>query len=249
MSIEKYAFELRLPYTRSNYEMHVEDARMNNTSYLDFLNGLLEKEYDLREQNGINRRIRDAHFPTRITLDEYQREHLSVEIQQKIKKLESLEFIEQKENIILIGNPGTGKTALAAALGLKACQQKKNVLFINIPNLLIELNEIMSRNEISQYKRKFEKYDLVICDEMGYCTFDRERAEILFNLLSNRNETGSIIITSNLTLDKWNEIFKDKVLTGAIIDRLAYKAHMIDMSGDSYRIISTKKWNKEAANK
>ena len=80
---------------------------------------------------------------------------------------------------------------------------------------------------------------------MGYCTFDKERAEILFNLLSNRNEVGSIIITSNLTLDKWNEIFKDKVLTGAIIDRLAYKAHMIDMSGDSYRILKTRQWNND----
>lgn len=245
MSIEEYALELRLPYIRSNYKTHIEDAVLNEISYQEFLESLMEKEYEIRTSNSINRRIRSAHFPTQITLDEYQRDHLSVEVRQKIKKLETLEFISEKENIILIGNPGTGKTALAIALGMKACIQRKNVLFVNIPNMLIELNEVMSRNEISLYKKKFEKYDLVICDEMGYCTFDKERAEILFNLLSNRNEVGSIIITSNLTLDKWNEIFKDKVLTGAIIDRLAYKAHMIDMSGDSYRILKTRQWNND----
>lgn len=99
----------------------------------------------------------------------------------------------------------------------------------------------MSLNKINRNKHKFEKFDLVILEEFGYCTFDQERGEVLFNLLSNINDKGSII-TSNFTVDRWNEIFQDQMLTGAIIDRLVYKAHMIDMIGESYRIKATKEW-------
>lgn len=156
------------------------------------------------------------------------------------KQDQTLEFIDNKQNIILIGNPGTGKTALSIALGTEACQQGKKVLFVSIPTLLIELKEAMNQNQITMYKRKFESYDLVILDELGYCTFDQERGEILFNLLSSRNEKGAMIITSNLTFDRWNEVFKDQVLTGAIIDRLAYMSYLIDMSGESYRTLAKK---------
>ena len=100
----------------------------------------------------------------------------------------------------------------------------------------------MSMNQVAQYKKKFEKYDLVILDELGYITFDKEGSEILFNLLSNRNDAGSIIITTNLIFERWEEIFKDPVLTGAMIDRLAFKAHILDLSGDSYRIKVTSEW-------
>lgn len=111
-------------------------------------------------------------------------------------------------------------------------------------NLIIELKEAMSQNQINNYKRKFEKYDLTILDELGYISFDKEGSEILFNLLSNRNDKGSIIITTNLVFERWEEIFKDPILSGAIIDRLAHKSHIIDMSGDSYRIKETIDWMK-----
>lgn len=100
----------------------------------------------------------------------------------------------------------------------------------------------MSQNQLLRYKKRFESYDLVILDELGYCSFDQKSGEILFNLISNRNDHKSIIVTSNLELDRWNEIFRDDVLTAAMIDRLAYKAHMINMSGDSFRILETKEW-------
>ena len=119
--------------------------------------------------------------------------------------------------------------------------ENKNVLFVNVPNLIIELKEAMSQNQVHRYKKQFQKYDLVILDELGYISFDKEGSEILFNLLSNRNEQGSIIITTNLIFERWEEIFKDPILTGAVVDRLAHKAHILNLSGESYRIKETEK--------
>lgn len=114
---------------------------------------------------------------------------------------------------------------------------------MSVPNLIIELREALSRSALNAYKKKFEKYDLVILDELGYVSFDKEGCEILFNLLSNRNDKGSIIITTNLTFDRWEEIFKDAMLTGAMVDRLAYKAHILDISRDiSHRYEETLSW-------
>lgn len=245
MSIREYASYLKLPYIKENYSECIKEAKMNDMDYEGFLEEVLRNEANMRFSNGVKHRIKQAHFPYQMILNDYDRTHLSTELRLKIKELETLEFIDNKENIILIGNPGTGKTALSVALGTKACQENKSVLFISVPTLLIELKEAMSLNEVSQYKKRFEKYDLVILDELGYCSFDQERGETLFNLLSNRNDKGAMIITSNLTFDRWEEIFRDKVLTGAIIDRLAYKSHLINMTGESYRIIATKKWNEK----
>ena len=245
MSIKENANFLLMPYIKNNYELLIEEATNKELSYEEFLDELLQGEVDLRKQNSLDRRIRHAHFPNKITFTDFKLDHFSIEMKQKIKELQTLKFIENKENIILVGNPGTGKTALSIALGMKACMEYKNVLFISVPLLLIEISEAMSSNQILNYKKKFEKYDLTILDELGYCSFSKEAGEVLFNLLSSRNEVGSIIITSNLTMDKWNEVFHDTVLTGAIVDRLANKAHMIDMSGESYRIKQTKDWLKD----
>ena len=242
MSIKHSANTLLMPYIRDNYELIIEEAKLKDYSYEEFLETLLNGEVEQRKANSLSKRLRNAHFPNKMTFIDFKLDHLPEEIKYKIKQLESLEFINNKENIILIGNPGTGKSALSIALGHKAIQEYKSVLFISVPLLMIEINEAMSNNQILQYKKKFEKYDLVILDELGYCSFSKESGEVLFNLLSSRNEVGSIIITSNLTIDKWSEIFNDKILTGAIIDRLTNKAHLIDMSGESYRIKQTKEW-------
>jgi DNA replication protein DnaC len=102
------------------------------------------------------------------------------------------------------------------------------------------------QREVTRYKRNFERYDLVILDDMGYCSFNKECGEVLFNPLSNRNQKGSMVITTNLTFDRWNEVFKDEVLTGAIVDRVGHKAHAVDMTGESYRVIETERWLKES---
>lgn len=242
MSIKTDANFLLMPYIRDNYEFIIEEAKNKDYSFEQFLETLLKGEVEQRRSNSLAKRLKNAHFPNKMTFLDFKREHLSEEIKYKIKQLETLDFIKKKENIILVGNPGTGKTALSIALGYKAIEEYNTVLFISVPLLMMEIQEAMSNNQILLYKRRFEKYDLVILDELGYCSFSKESGEVLFNLLSSRNEVGSIIITSNLTMDKWSNIFNDKILTGAIIDRLTNKAHLMDMSGESYRIKQTKQW-------
>ena len=241
-SIKEMANFLLMPYIRDNYQLIIDEAENSDYSFKQFLEELLNGEVEQRKSNSLSRRIRKAHFPYKIHIIDFKTEHLSIELQRKIKYLQTLDFIDNKENIILVGNPGTGKTALSISLGMKACEEYKNVLFISVPLLMMEIAEAMSNNQIVNYKKRFERYDLVILDELGYCSFSKEAGELLFNLLSSRNEAGSIIITSNLTIDKWDEVFKDKILTGAIVDRLTNKAHLIDMSGQSYRIKQTKEW-------
>lgn len=242
MSIKEDAKYLTLSYLYQHHEELITEAEDTEMSVRTFLEEILAREVRQRRENGIKRRLRDAHFPYRKYLVDFQTDHLDVELIARIQKLQSLDFIDAKENVILIGNPGTGKSHLAIALGIEACMQSRNVLFTSVPNLVIELKEAMSLHQVHQYKKKFEKYDLVILDELGYVSFDKEGNEILFNLLSNRNDRGSIIITSNLVFDRWQEIFKDPVLTGALVDRLAHKAHVLDMSGESYRIRETQQW-------
>ena len=244
MSIKEAAKTLALSYTFHNCEQVLSDAKDTDMSVEEFLEDLLKKEVKQRQQNGIQRRLKEARFPYRRYYADFRMEYLKKEVAAHVKQLESLDFIENKENLILIGNPGTGKTHLAIALGIEACMKRKSVLFVRVPNLVIEIKEAMSLGHLSTYKKKFKKYDLVILDELGYVSFDKECNEILFNLLSDRNDVGSMIVTTNLVFERWNEIFKDPVLTGAIVDRLGHKAHVLDMSGDSYRIRETKEWLK-----
>lgn len=248
-TIKELSKDLRLSYIRKNYDEHLQIAKQTNQDHEEFLQKLLLNERNQRRNNGIKRRIRLAKFPQKKFLEDFEVSHFKEDIKKKFKELETLDFIESKENVILMSNPGMGKTHYASALGMKACLENKKVLFISVPNLIIELKEAMSQNQITRYKNQFERYDLVILDELGYVSFDKEGSEILFNLISNRINAGSIIITTNLLFDRWEEIFKDPILTTAIVDRLAFKSHIINMSGDSYRIKETKKWlNKKANN-
>ncbi len=145
-------------------------------------------------------------------------------------------FIQEARNIVLAGNPGTGKTHLAIALGIKACLQDFTVFFTTIHALLTKIREARSERTLRQLESRFERYDLVICDEFGYISFDKDAAELLFTHLSLRAGRKSTIITTNLAFDRWTEIFGDEVLTAAIVDRLTHKAHLINMNGDSFRV-------------
>ncbi len=140
------------------------------------------------------------------------------------------------------GSPGTGKTHIAIGLGIKACHQGYNVMFTTVSKLLTQIRECYSNRTLRTLELKFEKYDLVICDEFGYISFDKQGAEMLFNHLSLRTGLKSTIITSNLSFEKWNDIFgKDTVLTAALLDRLTHKAFLVNMNGQSYRMKETKK--------
>jgi DNA replication protein DnaC len=245
MNIAEMAVGLKLSYVKDNYEKAIQEANHTKMDYELFLQNLLENELKRRKENSVQTRMRTAHFPIKKYLEDFDRGKYGGEFKVKFEELETLRFIDNKENIILIGTPGAGKTHYSIGIGMKACLAGKSVLFVSVPNLIIELKEAMSNNQLNIYKRKFEKFDLVILDELGYVSFDKSGCEIFFNLLSNRNDKGSIVITTNLTFDRWDEIFKDTMLTGAIVDRLAHKAHILDISREtSHRFEETISWIK-----
>lgn len=236
------ASTLHLPYIKNNYTEAINEAMDKQYGYEDFLKLILNKEIDLRKQNGINARIRKARFPYLKTFEEMDFSAFSLEVSNKIRELQSLDFLRTGQNVILVGNPGVGKTHTALALGIRACMEGKSVLYITVPNLITELKESMTINQLTAYKKKFINYDLVILDELGYISFDKQGGELLFNLLSMRNDTKSMVITTNLTFNKWQDIFNDPILTAAMVDRLTCRAHVINIKGDSYRMRETKEW-------
>lgn len=231
-NIQELSSQLKLSYIRDNAQTLIAEARHTQQDYEDFLEGLLLREAERRTENGITRRIKDARFPIKKYLVDFDRTKYDKVFAAKFKELETLAFIENRENIILIGTPGAGKTHYATALGIAACMKGKSVLFATVPNLIVELKEAMSQNQLNAYRRKFERNNLVILDELGYVSFDKIGCELLFNLLSNRHGKGSVIITTNLSFEHWESLFQDPVLTSAIIDRLAHKAHVLDISRD-----------------
>jgi DNA replication protein len=241
-NIEQLARNLKLSYTKNNYKNEINESLTKQLSYEQFLELILKKEIELRQENGIKNRIKNARFPYFKTFEELDYNAFPLEIANKIRELQSLSFINQGQNAIFIGNPGVGKTHIAIALGIKACQAGKSVLYITVPNLITELKESMTLNQLTNYKKRFINYDLVILDELGYITFDKQGSELLFNLLSMRDDNKSIVITTNLQFNRWQEVFNDPVLTTAMVDRLACKAYVFPIKGDSYRIKETKEW-------
>ena len=237
-----YTKELRLPAIRSNYGSHAQKAIKNKQSYEDYLLALLKDEFESRVKNRKASRIRQADFPYKKYLHDLQRQELPPEAGEKISTLESLEFINAGQNIILAGNPGTGKTHLAIGLGIKACMEDYKVFFTTVPRLITQIRECRSQKTLRNLESRFEKYDLVICDEFGYISFDKQGAELLFSHLSLRAGRRSTIITTNLSFERWSEIFGDPVLTAAMVDRLTHKSFMINMNGKSFRAKETKKW-------
>ena len=243
--IKDIAKELKLPYTIRNIEEEIKEANLKNLTYEDFLLSLLGNEHDLRKSNGIKNRIRLAKFPYKRYIEDLSLDDLPQDARDKIKIFSSLEFIETGQNIILAGNPGTGKSHIAIGLGIKACNKGYKVLFTTIPLLVNELKESRSNKTLRAFENRFEKYDLIIADELGYISFDKEASELLFTYLSLRAGRKSTIITTNLSFERWDEIFKDPVMTAAMIDRLTHKSYIVNMNGNSYRLKETKLWLEE----
>ena len=231
-----------MPTFRRDYKSKAEQSATDNQSYEAYLLGLMDTEYQNRIENRKKQRIRSANFPYKKYLQALNREELPKDARKKIGQLERLDFIENGQNVILAGNPGTGKTHIAIALGIKACMNDYKVLFTTVPRLITQIKESRSDRWRRQLENKFEKYDLVICDEFGYISFDKQASEMLFTHLSLRAGQKATIITTNLSFDRWSEIFGDPVLTAAMVDRLTHKAFLINMNGDSYRVKETKKW-------
>ena len=229
-----------MPAFRRDYKELAMEAARERLDYEDYLVKLMEREYDLRLENRKKAQIRNAQFPSRMYLSDLDRSQLPPAAREKLPILERLYFITSAQNVILAGNPGTGKTHIAIGLGLKACMQGYKVLFTTVHRLLTQLRESHAERTLRQVEAQFEKYDLVICDEFGYVSFDKQGAELLFNHLSLRTGRKSTIITTNLGFDRWEEIFGDPVLTAALVDRLTHKAYLIDMNGESYRLKQTR---------
>jgi DNA replication protein DnaC len=238
--ITRYSKELRLPVFRNEFEQVAQDAAKDRLDYETFLLRLMEREYDTRLENRKKAQIRQAGFSAKLYLHDLKRDLLPTDALEKLAMLERLDFVASGRNIILAGNPGTGKTHIAIGLGLKACMQGYKVYFTTVHGLLTLLRESHAQRTLRQMEMRFEKYDLVICDEFGYISFDKEGAELLFNHLSLRAGRKATIITTNLGFDQWEEIFGDPVITAALVDRLTHKAHLVNMNGESYRLRETK---------
>lgn len=238
--IDQLSRSLRLPAFRKEYLELASQATVESLSYEAFLLRLMEREFITREENRRKVQIRQAGFTHYKYLHDLKKEELSSDGLAKLPLLERLDFIKSGQNIILYGNPGRAKTHMAIGLGLKACQEGYKVFFTTVSRLLTQIRESRSQKTLRTLEGRFEKFDLVICDEFGYISFDKDGAEMLFNHLSLRCGRKSTIITTNLSFEKWNEIFGDTVLTAAMVDRLTHRAYMVNMSGPSYRIKETR---------
>ena len=204
--------------------------------YKEYLFHLLQIEYDARNENAVKNRIRRAQFPFKKYLEDLEVNCLPEDAQKKLQMLKTLDFIKTGQNVIFAGNAGTGKSHLAIGLGIKACIEGYKVWYTSIPSLINLLKETQAQQSLRAFENRFLKYDLIIADELGYISFDKEGSELLFTHLSLRVGRKSTIVTTNLSFDRWNEIFQDPVLTAAMVDRLTHKSYFINMNGNSYRI-------------
>lgn len=234
--------ELRLPSIRRMVQ-GANEFNDPDQAY-EVLLQVLTQEREDRVVRSRQNRIRIANFPQKKLIAELNEDALPEQARLKLPILKSLSFIQEGQNIILTGPPGTGKSHIAIGLGMEACLAGYRVFFATVPSLINQLKEHRAERTLRSFELKFEKYDLVILDELGYISFDKEGAELLFSYLSIRADRKSTIITSNLSFLKWQEVFHDPVLTAALTDRLTHKSHVLNMNGTSYRMKETEEWLK-----
>jgi DNA replication protein DnaC len=211
-------------------------ARQEEWSYEQFAVALPSTEHASREAHGGEGRIRAARFPARKTLEEFD-----FSFQRSVKKtlvlhLGQLDFLAGKDNVLLLGPPGTGKTHLSIALSIEACQAGHRVAFAIAQQWVDRLEHAQHRNALDDELRRLERYHLLVVDEVGYLPLEREAANLLFALVARRYERGSIIVTSNCGVEAWGEILGDAMVATALIDRLIHHAHMVTLKGKSYRL-------------
>jgi DNA replication protein DnaC len=214
---------------------YVEEYPPDNPDLKRFLTSALQAELDKRHINRQMKALRKAGFPTKKRFEELVLDKLPQDGKDALLALKALTFIKERRNVILIGNSGTGKTHLAIATGIIACEENYRVSFRTAAGLINEMVEARNENRLSLYLRQFKKIDLLILDELGYVTFDLVGAELLFQLLATRYETMSTIITSNLGFSDWVKVFHDRALTAAILDRITHHAMILNMNGQSFR--------------
>ena len=233
------AKQLKIP-TFAEYDRFLRQAD-SGAGFAELLLELMKAECAVRQDNQMARRLKAAAFPYQKTLEEFDYSQLNPSVSPLfLQELASCHFLREKQNVILIGNPGRGKTHLAIALGLKACYAGFRVLFKNAASLSTELCEARESYTLSKLERSLAKADLLILDELSYLSFNRHQSELLFKVISDRNEKSSVIVTTNLPFSKWTELFENTTMVAALVDRLTFRSHVLDMNGESYRLKSTR---------
>ena len=227
---------LKLSGVVKNIDMRTEQAIKDNLSYMEFVELLVNDEVLNRQNNANIKRISKAKFPQHKSLEEYNFNYQPTVNKRFIYNLGTCEFIRKKENIAFIGPPGTGKTHLAIALGIKAIAQGYNVLFTTVNQMLEELYMSRADNSFSSKMKKYVATDLLIHDELGVKKLTPNNVDDFYEIISKRYENGSIIITSNKAFDEWGRIFYDPVLATAILDRFIHHCHFVVIRGESYRM-------------
>jgi len=227
---------LHMPTIRRSYEEVAEQARADSWSYEQYLLELLNFECEVRQQNRISRNLRISKLPPSKTFENFDKKRLPAKVANHLNVLVNGSFLNQSENILAFGNPGSGKTHLLCAIGHALVERGKKVLFITCGQLVQDLLIAKRELEITKKLKKLSKFDAVIIDDIGYVQQSREEMEVLFTFLADRYEQCSLMITSNLPFSKWEQIFKDPMTTAAAIDRLVHHSVILELNINSYRM-------------
>lgn len=242
--LDHYLKTLRLPSFSREYDKVAAQCAQESVDYPRYLLRLCELEVLDRERRAMERRIRSARFPVTKSLDSFDFTVIPALNKALVLELARCDYISRKENVLALGNSGTGKTHIALGLGLAACQQGHGVRFVTAAALVHELIEAKDEKRLIRYQQQLARYELLIVDELGFVPLSKSGAELLFEILSQRYERSATFITSNLPFNEWTEILGSERLTGALLDRLTHHVHILEMNGSSYRLRQSKRARK-----
>ncbi len=214
----------------------IDNANQGNVSLVDSLIKLTNYEVDHKETNTVNAMVKTGAFPHKKTLEDFDFDFQPTINKAEIDDLASLRFVTNNENIVFLGNSGTGKTHLATSIGIIAAKNRISTYFIKCNDLIVQLHKARLENRLDARIKNYCKYKVLIIDEIGYLPIDEEDAKLFFQLIDKRYETKSTIFTTNINFNNWDEVFKDTMIASAILDRVLHHAHVVTITGKSYRL-------------